>query len=334
MRIILLVLGVFTTVFVFCEWRMPVLAHLPPYAIKETGKNSNITQGLPSDTTPVAVAENTLSNYWFQGKAEISRYDLRQSRYGHIHNGDAVMVFVTEDFLTDKQVKNESYTNPNTVLVLKNNAVRKFTTGIYEYSMMNSVFTPVATGAYPHSLKLTNTVQEWCGHTYTQFNFKDNQYHVQSNSYFENEADQTFKLPVCVLEDELFNRIRINPESLPVGKFEMIPGAMYLRMVHIDPAPVKVEASVESYTGKAFKGEQLKAYTLQMPELSRELTIVFENRSPYLIAGWSDRFPPAKGKEALTTEARRTHTVLTDYWKQNSPDFLYMRGKLGLKKRG
>lgn len=36
--------------------------------------------------------------YWFQGKAEISSYDLTQYRYGEAREGEAVMIFVTEDF--------------------------------------------------------------------------------------------------------------------------------------------------------------------------------------------------------------------------------------------
>ena len=34
-------------------------------------------------------------DYWYQGKAELSRYDLKQVRYGEIHQGDAVLIFVT-----------------------------------------------------------------------------------------------------------------------------------------------------------------------------------------------------------------------------------------------
>ena len=45
------------------------------------------------------------SVYWNQGKAELARYELQQVRYGEIHQGDAVLIFVTEDFLKDKQVK-------------------------------------------------------------------------------------------------------------------------------------------------------------------------------------------------------------------------------------
>ena len=43
--------------------------------------------------------------YWYGGKAELNSYDLKQSRYGQIRNGEAVMVFVTEDFSKSKQVK-------------------------------------------------------------------------------------------------------------------------------------------------------------------------------------------------------------------------------------
>ena len=55
----------------------------------------------------VEVLETTLDEYWYQGKAEISRFELQQSRYGEVHQGDAVMIFVTEDFRTDIQVKLE-----------------------------------------------------------------------------------------------------------------------------------------------------------------------------------------------------------------------------------
>ena len=35
-------------------------------------------------------------DYWYNHGAEISRYSLQQMRYGEIHEGDAVLVFVTE----------------------------------------------------------------------------------------------------------------------------------------------------------------------------------------------------------------------------------------------
>ena len=43
--------------------------------------------------------------YWFSSRAELSRYSLEQARYGEIHKGDAVFIFVTETMNPYKQVK-------------------------------------------------------------------------------------------------------------------------------------------------------------------------------------------------------------------------------------
>ncbi|MFB1021425.1 MAG: hypothetical protein QMC40_01535 [Vicingaceae bacterium] len=48
-------------------------------------------------------------SYWEDGKAEIAVYDLVQNRYNGLHPGKLVSVFVLEDFITDKHVKNERY---------------------------------------------------------------------------------------------------------------------------------------------------------------------------------------------------------------------------------
>ena len=82
------------------------------------------------------------NEYWFQGLAEISRFELEQARYNEIHKGSAVLIFVTEEFLIDKQVKSEQGRKPGAVSVLKLNFVKNFNTGIYPYSIMSSIFTP------------------------------------------------------------------------------------------------------------------------------------------------------------------------------------------------
>ncbi|MEL7148626.1 MAG: hypothetical protein AAFO69_19785, partial [Bacteroidota bacterium] len=85
------------------------------------------------------------NSYWYQGKAEITSYALEQARYGEVHPGKAVMVFVTEDFSRSKQVKLDfpGRAGNDAVKVLKLNALWKFNTGIYDYSVMQSTFTPV-----------------------------------------------------------------------------------------------------------------------------------------------------------------------------------------------
>ena len=120
-------------------------------------------------TTPaeLAVEHPTFQSYWYQGLAELSRYELTQSRYGELHEGEAVLIFVTEDFLTDLQVKHEYGPATNAVSVLKLNAYRRFYTGLYPYNVMTSVFTPVDGSP---TLKVANSVHEWCGISYMQIN--------------------------------------------------------------------------------------------------------------------------------------------------------------------
>ena len=136
-----------------------------------------------------------VNNYWSQGKAEVNVYEVSQNRYQENHSGQLVSVFVTEDFLTDKQVKNERYVNENSAWILKNIQLKKFTTGFYDYSLFNSVFTPINRNKFPKSLKVSASSQEWCGTMYTQFNLiLDTDYKVEHRSYFESEGDRVTRI--------------------------------------------------------------------------------------------------------------------------------------------
>ena len=103
----------------------------------------------------------TFADLWFDGQAELNRYKLTQSRYGESHKGHAVLIFVTEDFLPDKQVKSESVDRELTgaVPVMKLNFTKEFITGIYPYSVMTSSFLPLDPGDPPNPLKVTASVQ-------------------------------------------------------------------------------------------------------------------------------------------------------------------------------
>jgi hypothetical protein len=292
-------------------------------------------QQTPAETTAVPATGNTpaqlisyspagggitsLDKYWYQGKAEISHYALQQNRYKDIHEGEAVMIFVTEDFLTDKQVKNDQYQNKNS-----------FPTGIYDYSMMTSVFTPVNTQKYPRTMKVTATSQEWCGHTFMQINDRDKGYAVSLRSYFEQESDQDNVVAHTLLEDELFNRIRMNPAGLPSGKIKLLPGTMVARLLHKDFQPMEAEISMAPYTGKEFSGSALQVCRVVYPALERTLEIVFEKEAPYLIAGWKDTYPSMFDKQMRSTVARRTNTLLDAYWSHNALSDQPMRKALGL----
>ncbi|MCI0416289.1 septum formation inhibitor Maf, partial [bacterium] len=217
--------------------------------------------------------DDSLRKYWYQGKAELTRYGLKQARYGEIHQGEAVLIFVTEPFLSDKQVKYEHGDKSKAQSVLKLNFTRKFYTGIYPYSLMTSTFTPVDYEKQ-RTLKVTSSSQEWCGHTFMQMNWRNGGYDVHVRSYFQDETDQNFKIPQAWLEDEFWTHIRLAPETLPVGDVEIVPGLQFVRLWHKDAKPVKASAKITE-NGK------LQVYSVDYPSINRQLIIRFQKQFPY-----------------------------------------------------
>ena len=189
--------------------------------------------------------------YWYSGLAELSRYNLNQFRYRDGHPGEVIQIFVTEDFLTDKQVKNDHYTSPNSISVLKNNRMRRFTTGLYDYSVMTSVFTP-ADGSPTE--KVTFSSQDWCGQNYVQLNRSEEGYKVQIRSYFESEGDAELSVQPDLLEDEVFNLVRIDPKLLPTGEINVLPSIAHLRFSHskFDSYPANASLSEDKKQNTSF----------------------------------------------------------------------------------
>ncbi len=259
--------------------------------------------------------------YWYAGEAEITSYQLQQARYGEIRDGKAVLIFVTEPFLADKQVKADDDNHEN-LPVLKLNSTKNYLTGIYPYSIMTSSFYPVHDEQ--HAIKVTFSAQEWCGHVYSQLNNRK-KYQIQSQSYFEKEGDQNFELEKTTLENELWNKIRINPKSLPIGELQIIPSFEYIRLSHKELKAYDAVASLAQNGG-------LATYEIKYPELERTLTINFMQAFPYSIESWSDSFKSGFGDKAkmLTSTANKIQTIKSPYWTKNSNSYLSLRDSLGL----
>ncbi|MEM7548138.1 MAG: hypothetical protein AAF363_00580 [Bacteroidota bacterium] len=266
------------------------------------------------------------NNYWYSGEAELTSYKLEQARYGEIHNGHSVLVFVTEPFSKKKQVKLD-YPNKagkDNVSVLKLNFTKKFNTGIYPYSLMQSIFTPVEINEYPNSLKTSMSGQEWCGHVFAQMNLEGNEYKTSSFSYFESEGDKESSLPAAILEDEIWNRIRIAPESLPLGEVKMIPGALFSRLLHKEIQAKPVTTSLSDLN------TDLQEYKIEYRESGRVLAIRFKKEFPYEIEGWEEAYKnPFNGKQ-MVTKATKKKRIKSPYWSQNRNEHLYLRDSLGL----
>ncbi len=269
-------------------------------------------------------------DYWYSGTAEITSYKIEQARYGEIHEGHAVLVFVTEDFSKKKQVKldNPTQAKGDAVKILKLNRIKKFNTGIYRYSIMDSVFTPVNLAEFPNTLKVSSSSQEWCGNTFKQLNLGDDRYELTSLSYFESEGDKRFNLKREFLEDEAWTRIRLDPKSLPVGKINIIPGAMASRLTHKE---LKVERAV-ALLEQNQDDVHLMDYKIAYDNLGRSIKITFNKHFPYEIVSWEEAYLSSFGKNArkLTTKATKNKSVITDYWNKNKRLHKALREELGL----
>ncbi len=263
---------------------------------------------------------NQFRQQWYAGKAEVTSYTLQQVRYGEMRNGEAVLIFVTEDFSTDDLVKlDEPEKASNKARVLKMNMTKKFVTGIYPYSMMLSVFTPVSADGDKKTLKATCSSQEWCGQTFSQLQLKGNHYNWQLYSYFEKEGEQDKKLDAALLEDELWNHIRINPSNLPQGKIALIPGLLWQRLSHFEMQKEDAVLTLSKADTFFTKDTLQQLYTIYYPRLQRTLKIYFQPGFPHEILGWQESYPDGFGnnKKMLTTKAIRKKTIWSDYWKHN-----------------
>ncbi|SMG30189.1 hypothetical protein SAMN05661096_01949 [Marivirga sericea] len=276
----------------------------------------------PQELISFSIDQN-FGDYWYQGKAELTSYELEQVRYGEKRKGEAVLIFVTEDFSKSKQVKldNPSANSDDAEKVMKLNFTKKFNTGIYPYSIMTSVFAPVYPKSDLHARKLTTSVQEWCGHVFMQLNNETNQYNLLSRSYFESEGDLEMSLDKIWLEDELWTLIRLDPAQIPEGEIKLLPSTQYLRLKHKD---------LKAYTAmiKVLKNEHLNELKIQIPALERKVSIFYQNKFPYDIESWEESYP--EGGEIMTTSAKLKKRIMLDYWKKNSVQDSTFRKELSL----
>jgi hypothetical protein len=187
---------------------------------------------------------------------------------------------------------------------------------------MQSTFYPVSDDA--HAIKVSASMQEWCGHVYSQLNNRS-KFEVMSRSYFEGEGDESFSLQKTNLENEVWTKIRINPTNLPIGKTEMIPSFEFCRLKHKDFKAYTATASLVQEDG-------LSVYTIDYPVLNRSLKIKFQSAFPHIIESWSETFPSGFGSNAktLTTTATRIKTIQSKYWTQNGNEHDVLRDSLGI----
>ncbi len=262
--------------------------------------------------------------YWFQGKAEVNSFDLVQYRYGQPRKGEAVLIFVTESFSKNKQVKLDEpeKAGNDAQTVMKLNMTKDFVTGIYPYHMMQSVFTPVYEKQL--SLKANASSQEWCGHTFSQMNWQNGKYQARLFSYFEQEGEIQ-RTVEGMPESELWNLIRINPHDIPEGEVMIIPDLLEQRMSHSEIQPYKAMINQTRLdNGKS-------VLRLEYTNYNRDLKVFYESQFPFSIDSWQEVKELEGGGQEIT-QATRKGQLYTPYWRQNKEEFRYLRDSLSLQK--
>lgn len=267
---------------------------------------------------------------WGDGLAELNGYRLRTPRYGHARDGYAVQVFVTETFTNKTRVKSDGG-HDDEFPVLKLNDIRRFQTGIYDYGLMTSVFTPLdgrLAAAVP--TKIAFSSQEWCGVMFDQILVDPGTFRRSTRSYFDGEADTDEKRPLpagTLFADTLPIAVRgITGPALGAGAVQevtVLPTLATVRLAHTD---------FESAAGTVGRDETIRSRTVPAGTFDvRATTFALRNgpsttwevevAPPHRIIAWST----SDGETAeLMGSTRRA------YWKDNGPGGEQFLADLGL----
>ena len=276
----------------------------------------------------LSAQDRSFGDVWYRGEAEVARYELEIERYGEMRDGHAVLVFVTEPFLPDAQVKADrgDPAERGAVTVLKLNRIERFVTGIYDYSMMQSVFTPCDRAAPARALKVTTSVQDWCGHVWLQLNRREDGVEVTGHSYFEAEGEEQRTLAGVRLEDGIWTALRIAPERLPTGEIEIVPGSFDARLRHV---PLEARTATARRTRVPADGEDPERLRYELDYGDRRIAWTVTAVVPHELLHWREELG-REGNRRVVSEARRTHVTWTPYWQHNAETDTPMRRELGL----
>lgn len=284
--------------------------------------------------------------HWNDGKAELDGYRLVQPRYGQARDGWAAMVWVTEPFRADKQVKADPpYEKKSAVQVLKLNLFRRFKTGLYDYSLMLSVFSPLkfdekAPLAAHRALKVSFSAQDWCGQVFHQLNVRGGFADSEWRSYFESEGDGKERLTLgedTVLEDELWFRLRGVTRPLAPGRYRFIPSLATARLAHTSLAAgtMEVKRAAESEQVKVPAGsfETVRYLLVLMPGDGRPRlgrTVWVEKAYPHRVIAWEGDVPGLSGNEPASERGELTGSMRDTYWQHNRLEDVALRRALEL----
>ena len=198
--------------------------------------------------------------------------------------GYSVLIFVTEDIHRDTYIKVKSPTpKEDRLYTLKLNNVLKFNTGIYDYSVMTSVFSVIDADVHAFTLKkVAINAQEWCGHVFEEVLFEGEKLKGTLNSYFESEGRQNYALDAneaIESEDHLLILIReLSGELIPEGEertFTMLPSLWYFRVKHEERGLVRATLRKGAVVSRRVAGTEYKCipWTWKTTEIEKTVWV-------------------------------------------------------------
>ena len=272
--------------------------------------------------------------YWNSGLAEISSYTVITERYGEFRRAQAVMVFVYEELDDRTRIKVESASTPpeRRVPVLKLNHVLKFNTGIYDYSLMTSVFAgltgPGVTRPFAPR-KISFSSQEWCGNVYHHLIPREEGLRSEIRSYFESEGDAEYTLPypvgTVVYEDELPILLReLDGEWLKPGEareVQLVPSLWGVRKRHVPMAFFKATIRKEGREKRTLAGRDWEAWKWTVKKDGGGAAYYIETAYPHKLLAWED----SRGEKGGLIKSLRS-----TYWAKHGNKDEPLRKELGL----
>ncbi|GAB3765581.1 hypothetical protein [Spirosoma pomorum] len=259
---------------------------------------------ITSTPTPVPPSP-AFTAYWPLHKSELNYYRLNQAQDGRLHTGRATVTFTSDTTSIEKASPFPAFST---------NLGRTFSVGRNEYSLATSISTPINNPSFPRSLQALSTEQSWTGQRVIQLMLQADGYQISTDS--TGAPNKGYIVDPVVLEDEIWNLIRVNPAKLPVGKVTLLSGSLTAQLRRRKLRPLLAQASLGDYEGVLYPGDYLQAYTLKYPTNDRTLTIIFERLFPHRIMGWEEIYQSKDN--LLTTRAVLQKTVQTDFQQPNT----------------
>lgn len=247
---------------------------------------------------------------WDDGYAEISAYEAVEIRYEQPRPYTEYLIAVKEPFSRRLLVKADPGHDPADVFpVLKMNRILHYQTGIYSYNQMLSVFFDVQD---MRPVKWTLTHSEWCGNTFKQFTRRERQARLETHTYWDGDADQTFEVAFdgdTVFYDQLAVWLRSQPLVAGLRKVKMIPTQISSK----GPRPEAREAAITIPGQEEIAladGSRRQAVLVQVEQPDGLHRFWFDPEFPHPLLGWER---PDGGRGRLKWSRRLR------YWELNQP---------------